>query len=471
MKNRLFKTTTILVAAVIGSMSLVGCSKKVNKKDVLNIICLNRGYGRAWIDELVKIWEEENPGYTVHLDAIATADDLIKSHIYKSDNIDDLYIGNSKDWKIYAKQNKLLQLDDFLNETVDGVTVKNKINGEYGKSIKYNEHTYRLPWTSGVPGIYYNNKMFEKNGWTVPETYEEFVTLCSTIANAHIKIDPYGPNKDSNYVKPFIFSDQLYYFDYAVFTWWGQLAGKENVDNFLKYENADTFSTNTPGFNKLGEALQLWENIFSSSANYVYGSDGFDFTVAQQMFFQGSAAMMFNTDWIYNEILGYTDAGVFPEDFDIRLMKTPAASNAAQTNISYIVGEDNYFAIPKCSIKADLAKSFIKLMISDRGIKVFSDKARGTMAYKYVGGTLETEDPYRQSVIEYLNNATVRFTNWSDSKLYLTNQIDIWTDNDLKPYGRILNKTTGSATTSQYMVLLAKHAHEKWDQWVQQAGK
>lgn len=332
---------------------------------------------------LKTIWEAEHKGYTINLTAVAAADDLIKKHIYDSDNIDDLYIGNSKDWKTYTSQNKFLEFDSFLNEDVDGKTVREKINDEYEKSIIYNGHTYRLPWTSGIPGIYYNSKMFEKNGWTIPQTTDELKALCTTITNSHIKIDPYGPNKDTNWVKPFMLSDQLYYSDYAVFTWWGQLAGIDAVQEYLKYGSANTFSSSTnPTCAKLGEALQIWTDLIGDRSNIVDGSETYAFSTAQQSFFQGQAAMMFNSDWIYNEILSYTDTGKFDDNFDLKIMKTPVATGAIDPHASYIVGEDNYIAIPKSTIKADLAKSFIKLMISDRGIAIFTEKAHGTLAYK-----------------------------------------------------------------------------------------
>ena len=470
MKKLFLKSTFILGTSLLGLVAMAGCGggENNNKTDVLNIVCLNKGYGRAWIDDLVKVWESENPGYTVNLQALASADELIKKDIYKRDNPDDLYIGNSKDWKTYASQDKFLALDDFLDEKVDGMTIKEKIKEEYGKSIYYGGHTYRLPWTSGVPGIYYNSKMFEKNGWSVPTTYEELVALCNTISSSHIKIDPYGPNNDKNYVKPFIFHDQTYYFDYAVFTWWGQLAGKAAIDDFLKYESAQTFSSANPAFNKLGEALNLWYGIFGNEANYVSGSLSLSYELAQQSFWNGSAAMICSTDWIYNEVLDYTDSGKFADDFDIKLMKTPIAPNAADSHISYVVGEDNYFAIPKSSIKADKAKSFIKLMISDRGIETFTNKARGTMAYK-TSSSIVVQDPYVQSLNEYLDNATNRFTNWSDSKLFLKNQIDIWTDNEFgKPYNRIIGQNP--ITVDECMKLLSQWAASKWSDWESKAG-
>lgn len=467
MKSNYRKSFLFLSVAALAAGGLTACGNKVvNDAKTLNIICLNLGYGRDWIDELVSVWETENPEYKIHLEASSSANDLINKHLYSKDNVDDLYIGNSKNWKSYALKGKLLALDDFLNETVDGMTVKNKINDEYDKSIYYNGHTYRLPWTSGVPGIYYNAKMFEENDWTVPQTYEQLLTLCETIKDAAL---PVGP-KATTTVKPFCFTgENMDYFDYATFTWWGQLAGKTNIDNYFKYESAATFSNSNPAFVALGQALQMWWNVFGQESNYVKGSDGWNNHTAQQSFYNGYAAMMINCDWLYNETLKYTDTGTLREGFELKIMNTPAASTAVSDNISYIVGEDQFFAIPASTIKADLAKSFLKLMISDRGIKTFAEKAHGTLAYK-TSTKITTQDEYTNSLFDYLDNATDRFTNWSNSPLFLNNVIDVWTTNDLAPYTRIFNSTV-SDPVQEYMNTVSSNAQSKWSQWQQQAGQ
>ena len=352
--------------------------------------------------------------------------------------------------------------------------IVDKINDEYDKSIYYNNHTYRLPWTSGVPGIYYNAKLFEDNGWSVPTTTAELLTLCNTIRSSNVGVIVNG-KESSDYVKPFVFTgENTDYFDYAVFTWWAQLAGKEAVDNYLKYESAATFSSSNPAFVALGKALQEWKDIFAvrDSNNdpkyYVKGSDGWSNHLAQQSFYNGYAAMMINCDWLYNETLKYTDNNQFRSGFELQIMNTPVATGAVDPNISYIVGEDQYYAIPKSTIKADLAKSFIKLMISDRGIKTFAEKAHGTLAYKSTTA-FTTSDKYTNSLISYLDNATKRFTNWSDSPLFLNNVIDVWTTNDLAPYVRFINNPT-TTTVEGYMNDLSSNANDKWNTWQTQAN-
>ena len=471
MKKSLFKFALTTSIAALGVTCLASCNlfkkKKENSTTELNIVCLNLGYGREWIDDLVSVWEAENPGYKVNLTADANANAVIQKNLYSKDNVDDLYIANSKSWKTYAARGLLLELDDMLNEQVDGVKIVDKVNDEYKKSIYYNNHTYRLPWTSGVPGIYYNAKLFEKNGWSVPTTTTDLLTLCNKIRTDEVGVIVNG-KESSDYVKPFVFTgENTDYFDYAVYTWWAQLAGKDAVDNYLKYESAATFSDSNPAFKALGKALQEWKNIFGDKENYVKGSDGWSNHLAQQSFYNGYAAMMINCDWLYNEMLKYTDNNQFRSGFELKIMNTPVATGAVDTHISYIVGEDQYYAIPKSTIKADLAKSFIKLMISDRGIKTFAEKAHGTLAYKSTA-PYSTSDIYTNSLISYLGNATKRFTNWSESPLFLNNVIDIWTTNDLAPYTRFIDGT--KTDVNDYMNEISNNARDKWNTWLTQAS-
>ena len=105
---------------------------------MLNIVALNAGYGKQWLETLAEKFEAEHEGYTVNLDnAIYEAGSLINSHINSRNNIDDLYICVGNDWKTYAAAGKLAKLDDFLDEAVDGTTVKNKIADEFANSVYY----------------------------------------------------------------------------------------------------------------------------------------------------------------------------------------------------------------------------------------------------------------------------------------------------------------------------------------------
>lgn len=463
MKKSIYLLVLGLVALTIPS--LTSCTTTKNDETVLNVVCLNKGYGRAWIDEIALKWESENPGYKVNITAESDAPNIIDAHLSSRNNIDDLYISVGSSWRTYAASGKLLPLDDLLEESVDGVKVKDKVSSEYSQSIYYKEHSYRLPWTSGIGGIYYNDALFEANGWKVPTTYTELMELVNTINNARIPV----PGSRSDLVKPFIYTGQnTDYFDYTVFTWWSQLAGVDAIKDFLKYESAESFDVSkNPTYAKLKEATQLWNDLFQTG-NYVTGSAGMTNHQAQQSFLNGHAAMMFNSDWLYNEMIGYTNDGVLPETFDLRLMRTPTAPNAAYPNTSYIVGEDQYIAIPKSTIKPDLAKSFIKTMISDFGCQTFLNNSNALLAYDFDYSSYETNNEYVKSLLDYKTNNNQSFTNFSSNDMYLAGVIDIWGKSAYRPFEGIVNSHTYTVDTA--FTRIADEVKRNWDSWRKEAG-
>ena len=458
-------TSVLLMGVAAFSFAALSACSPTNDDNVLNIVCLNKGYGRGWIDEIKAKWEEQNPGYTVNLTAEADAPNIIDSHLASKRNTDDLYISVGSKWRTYAASGKFLELDSFLEEEVDGKKVKEKVSSEYRNSIYYNNHSYRLPWTSGIGGIYYNHAMFEEYGWQVPTTYEELATLVETINTAR---KPVAGSK-TDLIKPFVYTGQnTDYFDYAVFTWWGQLAGQEAINEFLKYEDPNNFDSSTnPTYAKLKEATTLWNNLMQSG-NYVVGSANKTNHQAQQDFLNGYAAMMFNSDWLYNEMLGYSDNGQLPASFDLRLMPTPTAPNALYPNTSYIVGEDQYIAIPKTSTKAELAKSFIKLMISDYGCETFLKNSNALLAYDWDSSSYQTTSNYVSSLLSYKNSLTSTFTNFSSNVMYLSGIVDIWGKSAYRPFEGIVN--TGAYTVDTAFIRIAEEVKRNWSTWRTEAG-
>lgn len=472
MKNSFLKLSVLFASSVLLSGTLSSCNKTTNDLSTLNIVCLNKGYGDTWIKNLVKEWEKQNPDYKVHLEATSSASTIIQRNINSKNNTDDLYISVGNDWKTYAASGKFLSLDDLIEEEVDGVKIKNKVNAEYQQSIYYTDandetHVYRLPWTSGVGGIYYNAKMFSDNGWTVPTTYNELITLIDTIKTANIPVE--GSETDT--VKPFVYTGQnTDYFDYAVFTWWTQLAGKDAIQDFLTYSDASVFdyTNNSKAYSKLYEATKLWNDIFKDRTNYVEGSAGKTNHQAQQNFLNGYAAMMFNSDWLYNEMIGYMDDKTLPASFDLKIMKTPVAPNAVEPNASYIVGEDQYIAIPKTTKKADLAKSFIKLLVSDYSMQNFLDNAYGLMAYSWDTSSYNSSNTYINSLLDYRTSLNTTYTNYSSSPLYLSGLVDIWSTSAARPFKGLLDGTISSLDAA--FEAIKRNASDNWSTWLRQVG-
>lgn len=470
-KGKRFLTPAILAVIALG---VLGCGGKKNSATTLNVVCLNLGYGAEWIKDAVSYWEEENPGYKVNLNASADARSIVTSDMAKSNNIDDVYISNGTDWRRYAAQNKLLAIDDLLEETVDGMKVLDKINEEYHESIYFKgqngeTHTYRLPWMSDVGGIFYNAKMFRDNGWEVPTTSEELLALCQNMIDHPVYLDP--TDKTSPRVYPFAYTgENTDYFDYLVYTWWGQIVGVDAINQFKQYgkEDSGKFDARTnQTYAGLKQATQVWYDIFCNP-NYTDPEDiTRDNHTAQKNFMQGKAAMMVSGNWIYNEMLNYNTNHTLPSNFELKIMDTPKiVSNAKET--SYIIGEDQYIAIPATTKKADLAKSFIKTLISDKVLKSFFNKAHGMMAYKLSSGSYESEDTYMTSLMEYREGLEQTFTNYSSSLLFLNNFVDFWGASSGRPFQQLIKKTYKSV--DEAFDEIYANVTRQWGTWVKESN-
>lgn len=465
-------TTTLLLGG------LVSCQGAKTDSNTLNILCLDASYGTEWINSLKEKFEAENEGITVNLKTSYDADSMINKNLVSRNNTDDLYISVSTTWKANAASGKFEELDSFLDETVEGVTIKNKVVDEYQNSLYFTKsdgtrHCYRLPWTSGIGGIYYNSAMFEQYGWSdylkttfttntsgIPETFTELKALCDKINEDRKPV----PGDRTKAIKPFVYTGtNSDYFDYLTLTWWGQLAGKDAIQDFLKYDSADNYdSSKNETYNCLKQAASYWQQIFGNQNNVVEGCESKNSTNAQKEFFNGMAAMMVNGDWLYNDyIKGFEETS----SFNLKLMKTPLIDGAKYPNTSYVIGEDQYIAIPKTAPHKDLAKKFIKLMISDTGCNTFLEKANGFLAYKCDYQT-NNANSYIQSALEVRNSYTSTFTNFSDNRKYLCNYIDIWCTSSLRPYISLIN---GSRTIDQAFNDIASNAKANWEQWTKKS--
>lgn len=468
MKQKNSKIIPLALLSAIMIPSITSCGGSEFDSNTLKIVVRSAGFGADWVYEVAESFKETHPEVTVDITDDYNANNIIDSHLASSKNDDDLYISVGSEWKSYAARGKFAELDDLLNETVDGVTLREKVADEFENSLNFTKsngevHTYRLPWTTGVGGIFYNKKMFEQNKWNVPTTFEELITLCQTILDAEIAVS----GSRSDIVVPFAYTGQnTDYFDYTVYNWWAQIVGKTAIDNFLKYESADCYDvTKNETYAALKTATGYWNQIFSNPANYIEGSGSKDAATAQKEFLNGRSAMMFNGDWLYNEILNYDNVGTGNENFELGLMNTPIIPDAKDEykNTTYIIGEDQFIAIPKTSKRQRLAKDFIKEIVSDKGCQTFVKNANAFLAYDCDYSNAGIEDEFVNDMLTYRNTYTTKFTNASQNRLYLCGYADIWTSSANRPYAGLINGTTSLDAS---FTKIATYATSNWSDWV-----
>lgn len=83
----------------------------------------------------------------------------------------------------------------FLDEVLDAGVLAELNESDYAdygfiagslEGFKKDGRLYGLPRNTDIMLMYYNQKMFEDNGWAVPATYDELTTLCADIRAAGI---------------------------------------------------------------------------------------------------------------------------------------------------------------------------------------------------------------------------------------------------------------------------------------------
>ena len=442
------------------------------------IMAYDGGYGKTWLNNMATEFTAKT-GIAVHTDVSTTLLDRLESDL-KNGTDYDLYMSHGINWMSYAAQGYLAPMDDLYTTKIDGFTDKtfadrlvagaadiSKAEGSDGTS-----HYYKACYTQGAGGFVYNMKMFADNGWSVPTTYDELVTLCDTINAAKISCG------DREYVKPFAWSgaDRQYYWDYPMYEWWAELAGTDKINTIKAYKGPDGkykdgYEMYNPDsyYKEFLQAYDMWWNLIGNkSANSISSSYSDNLGTAQSNFNAGKAAMIPYAEWAKYE-LESTNGGKL--DFDIAMMKTPKATASSQY-MNYMVGFGDSMIIPAKSSNQDLAKQFLAYMATADGCKTFVKDAKGAfLAFDYSDIDLtdiEATDTFTKSIHQKLSDTNIN--------LVSMNPITVWNVDVVMPWiGNTYYYTKACATPASYTSAIIgptmyNTAKKGWQGWLDNAG-
>ena len=471
MNKKFFMLPLIATSALLG---LTGCGKK--RGGELYVTVYDGGYGTDWIDQVSKDYEAKTGTKVVWtadqtiLDRISTELDAPSSDIYMSHDIT---------WQEFAEQGLLEQLDDLYESEVEGTgkTFKERLCAGAEEVSKLEDgHYYKVCYTQGAGGLVYNMDMFEENGWTVPNTYDELKTLCQTIVDADLKTE------DLNKVVPIAWSgaDREYYWDYIVFEWWAQLAGEEAINKYKTFKGDD--GKNLTGYEVFNpatnhkefiQAYDMWHELIAQ--NPTYSNDkpqAAKLVTANSLFASGAAAMIPYAQWAKYEI--QKNSGI-EFSFDVAMMKTPKVKADAQ-DYNYNVGFGDSIIIPSniADESKAKAKDFLRYLAGKEGCKTFVDKARGAfLAFDYsivdLGDLLN--DTYINSIYKKLTECK-NFNLVSTNPVAYINSASImpWIGNTYyysKAFAAPTNDAYKGAAIGNAIYTTAKNG---WSSWCKKAG-
>lgn len=181
-KKKKSRGATALLVLLFTAVSLAGgCGKKsgenetpmsvVSKPTELTMIFADGDEGaKAAVNEVVRRFNEAYPDITLYVEP-TTAGSSYSAYLKTKDSVGELPdIMEMRDTAVYVRAGKLSPLpEDIVSLFSDTETFDGQV--------------YTSPFGMENPqGIFYNKAYFEGNGWTEPETYEEFLQLCDAVS-------------------------------------------------------------------------------------------------------------------------------------------------------------------------------------------------------------------------------------------------------------------------------------------------
>lgn len=382
-----FKLYNLLTILLLASCSIdMGDSEKTSSTSQkeytgeeieINVAVYAAGYGKGWIDEACRLYEEEHPEYRFKIRANSRMFDTLKTELNTDVCPSDIVLVANYDYLNLATNGKLEELSSVYDSVIPGntKTVIDVTSTEQYQKILIGENkdrVYGIPWQdSYCSGFIYNKKMFEENNWSIPNTMDEFFELCDKMGEKGITPLVYGGGQQNAYVNmvPPQWLVQYYGYDYI-------------QNTFEKYESPQQYLDTEEGRLKAYQTLArlLKGNLSNGQKIALNGSNAFTAQAAQRELIKGNAAMDICGPWFPTEMTAILKD--YP-NFEYGFFNLPHI-NADQkdkdgedtSNVNYSL-QANLLAIPSTSKHKEVAKDFLLSMYTKESYTTFVKENNG----------------------------------------------------------------------------------------------
>ena len=129
-------------------------------------------------EQLEKEFNETHDDIHLKISSPNDATTILKTRFIREDYPDIIGIGGDINYSYFVDSGILADLSDY-----EGPAYLDIIEG---LEFVPTEGTYGLPYVANAAGVLYNKDMFAEHGWEIPQTWDEFISLCEEIQNEGI---------------------------------------------------------------------------------------------------------------------------------------------------------------------------------------------------------------------------------------------------------------------------------------------
>lgn len=383
----------VLAAAMVGTL-LTGCgggsstgsgsggaSKdgKVTIKVFSNLPDRKNGQGLVE-QKIIDEYMEENENVVIEVEALDEEAYKTKFKAYSMEGMPDVvsiwgqpsFLDEVLDAGVLAELNEDDYKDyGFISGSLDGFKKDGKL--------------YGLPRNTDVAGFYYNQKMFEDNGWKVPATYDELLDLAKEINDAGII--PLAMDGGDGWPMAVYLSDILF-----------KITGD--------YSSIVTDAVANGDFSD--EAFKKATEILKETADaglFQNGYDSQDYGTAMNLFTNGQAAMFYMGSWETSMALNED----IPEEIrtNIRVFTMPVIDGGKGTATDIMAWNGGGYAVSANSEVKEEAIKFLNYMYQpDKLSKYGWENGVGMSAQNQEDYMTGNETELQMQFVNAVNGAT-----------------------------------------------------------------
>jgi len=180
-KKGIVRNISLMLAAVLGTVNFGGCGEEASSdRAEVEMVCYKPEAVKAF-EKIEARFNETHDDIHLTISSPNEAMTILKTRFIREDYPDIIGIGGDSNYSNF------LDADLFLDISELEEVKKSYLQMDKELEFVPQEGAYALPYAANAAGVLYNKEMFQKYGWEIPETWEEFMTLCNEIQSCGIQ--------------------------------------------------------------------------------------------------------------------------------------------------------------------------------------------------------------------------------------------------------------------------------------------
>ena len=185
MIKRAKKWIAITMSVVLVAGMLSGCHVTREESGVTEITIVQyKPEAVGYFDRLEEEFNATHEDIHLTIESPNDAMTILKTRFIRENYPDIIGIGGDANYSNFVDSDILMDISDY--EGLSRVK-QSYIDILEGLEFVPTEGTYGVPYVANAAGVLYNRDMFEEHGWTIPETWDDFMKLCETIEGEGIQ--------------------------------------------------------------------------------------------------------------------------------------------------------------------------------------------------------------------------------------------------------------------------------------------